>query len=437
MCILSGAGELVAGHVNFRSADTMSRWFRLGAAVVAMIMIANLQYTWTLYTEHITKATGWKLSEIQYGWTLFIALETWAMPFSGWLIDRRGARLLMSIAGVLCGVGWAGLSFAHSLPVLYAFYALAGLGAAVVYCGSIGVSLKWFPDKRGLAAGIIAGGFGAGYIFFIPLVRYLIRTQDYQTSFQVTGIVQGLMILCAAQFLGGSGTAPAPAKAVAKTSARSHGHQFNSAEMLRTPHFYVLYLMMLMMGVGGLMVTANVSAVGKSLGIGASAIAVAIGFNAIGNGSSRIFWGWVSDYLGRERTMMIAFLLQAVFLTSVLTLGRRSETLFIVSLALVIFTWGEVYSLFPSATADYFGTTNASSNYGFMYSSKGVASIIGGGIAALLFEKTGSWNTVFYGSAILALISALMAVGLKAMPLPVKRDQESGVAATTPVPGQV
>jgi OFA family oxalate/formate antiporter-like MFS transporter len=403
----------------------VNRWFRLSAAVVAMIMIANLQYGWTLFTGPLTKATGWKLSEVQKAWTLFIALETWGMPFCGWLIDRRGPRLFMSIAGVLCGLGWAGLGQAKTLPALYALYTLAGIGAAMVYCGSIGVALKWFPDRRGTASGIIAAGFGSGSALFIPIMSHIIQVQDYRSAFLYTGIVQGLLIICAAQFLGGPGVAPpAAAKPAATIAARSHGTNFNSIEMLQTPHFYVLYASMLMMGVGGLMVTANASAVGKSLGIGSTAIATAISLNAVANGCGRFFWGWVSDRLGRERTMVIAFVLQSIFLTGVLTVGKLSGTLFIISLALVFFTWGEVYVLFPSATADYFGSKNASSNYGFMYSTKGVASI-GGFVAALIFENTGSWSAVFYGSAVLALVSALLAFLLRKMPLPTRRAQAS------------
>ena len=207
----------------------MNRWIRLGAAVTAMIMIANLQYGWTLFTGPLTKATGWKLSEVQWGWTLFIALETWAMSLCGWMIDKRGPRVLMTIAGVLCGVGWAGLGQAPTLTALYASYALAGLGAAMVYCGCIGVALKWFPDKRGLAAGTIAAGFGAGSSLFIPVMSYIIRVQDYRAAFLYTGIFQGLLIIVAAQVVGGSGIAPPVTAAAAKPKARSHGHNFTLA----------------------------------------------------------------------------------------------------------------------------------------------------------------------------------------------------------------
>jgi MFS transporter, OFA family, oxalate/formate antiporter len=287
------------------------------------------------------------------------------------------------------------------------------------------VALKWFPDRRGLASGIIAAGFGSGAALFIPFIAHIIRVEDYRAAFLYTGIVVGVLILFAAQFMRNPkpGSVPAAARAAAKgTTVRSQREDFNSFEMLRTPQFYVLFLMMLMMGVGGLMVTAQVAPVADSLKVGAAALTVALSLNPVANGAGRVFWGWISDHLGRERTMSVAFFLQALALMSVLTLGRLSGTWFVVCLALVFFTWGEVYVLFPSAAADFFGVRNVSSNYSFLYCTKGIASIVGGGLAALLFEKTGSWNAVFYGSAALALCSAVMAFGLRVMPLPVKRD---------------
>jgi len=393
-----------------------------------MMMIANLQYAWTLFVKPIVGANHWKLSDVQWGFTIFIALETWIMPMSGWLIDLLGPRAFMTVAGVLCGVGWAGMGHASTLPELYLLYALAGFGAALVYCGSIGIALKWFPDKRGLASGLISAGFGSGAALFIPLIAYLIHTQDYRAAFLYSGIGQGLVIICAAQFLQN------PAKTATHTAPqrvhiRSHHENFNSIEMLRTPHFYMLYAMALMMGIGGLMVTAQVAPMATTLKIGAAAVTLAITLNSLANGASRIFWGWVSDHIGRERAMFIAFFLQSVFLLSTVTLGLRSTAAFITCLVLVYFTWGEVYSLFPSLCADWFGAKNASSNYSFMYSAKGVASILGGGVAATIYEKTGSWNYGFYACAGLALITAFMALAIRRMPLPAKRVAQVKQAA--------
>jgi OFA family oxalate/formate antiporter-like MFS transporter len=397
----------------------VSRWFRLASAVVAMIMIGNLQYSWTLFVKPLIAAHHWKLSDVQWAFTFFIACQTWFMPCAGWLIDRIGPRKFMTVAGLLCGGGWAALGNATSLPALYALYAAAGIGASLVYCGSMGVALKWFPDKRGLAAGVTAAAFGSGTALFIPIIANILRVSDYRSAFLYTGLGQGLLIMCAAQFLRN----PAPgevAPGTARARVRSHNEDFTPTQMLRTPHFYLLYLMMLMMGIGGLLVTAQLAPLADSFKVGATALTVALTMNPIANGVSRLFWGWVSDHMGRERTMIVAFLIQSVALLSVVRLGRGSETAFIVCMALVYFSWGEVYVLFPSAATDLFGTRNASANYGFLYSTKGVASIVGGGLAALLFEKTGSWDVVFYGGAVLALCSTFMAIGLIKMPLPRK-----------------
>jgi len=409
----------------------ITRWSRLIASTIAMIMIANLQYAWALFVKPIMGATGWKLSEVQLGFTLFIAFETWLMPLSGWFMDRFGPRLFMTISAVLCGVGWAGLGYAKTLTELYALYSMAGFGAAMVYCGSTTVGLKWFPDKLGLASGIIAAGFGSGAALFVPFMAYIIRVENYRAAFLYTGIAQGIVIFCVAQIL--INPAPNDPEIAGKTKQsrfklRSHAEQFTSLEMLQTPQFYVLYLMMLMMGVGGLMATAQLSSVADALGISKAAFTLALTINPLANGSGRIFWGWVSDQIGREKTMMIAFSLQALALLSVLRLGRNSPVGFVVCMALVIFTWGEIYSIFPAASADFFGGRNASSNYSFLYSSKGMAAILAGWLAARMFEKSGTWTVVFYGSATLAFLAAIMAVGLIAMPLPSKGQQVSAAA---------
>jgi MFS transporter, OFA family, oxalate/formate antiporter len=397
----------------------VNRWIRLGAAVVAMMMIANLQYAWTLFVKPLIAATHWKLSDVQWGFTIFIALETWAMPCSGWLVDRIGPRAFLSVAGFMCGVGWASLGHVHTLSSLYLFYGLAGFGAALVYCGSMGIALKWFPDKRGLAAGLISAGFGSGAALFIPIIAHLLKVADYQTAFLYTGIGQGLVIILAGQFLKNP-TAPLKIAPATRVRSRSQQVNFTSAEMLKTPHFYLMFAMALAMGIGGLMTTAQVAPMAGTFKISAAALTLSLTLNPLANGGSRLFWGWVSDRVGRERTMFVAFVLQAFFLVGVVTIGRTSDTLFVISLVLVYFTWGEVYSLFPSTCGDFFGARHASSNYSFLYSAKGAASIVGGGLAAMLFEKTGSWDFGFYACAGLALVAAVGSLVLRKMPLPTR-----------------
>ncbi|MBM3812491.1 MAG: oxalate/formate MFS antiporter [Acidimicrobiia bacterium] len=412
----------------------MNRWIQLAAAVMAMIMISNLQYAWTLFVRPLQEATGWKLSDIQWGFTLFIIFETWIMPIEGWMIDRMGPRVFLSIAGVLCGIGWTALGTIETLTQLYVYYAIAGVGAAFVYSGAIATALKWFPDKRGLASGLITAGFGSGSALFIPLIAWLIENESYRTAFYYTGIVQGLIILLAAQWLknppadwmaGRSGASSLSA------AVRRNSQQMTTPEMLRTPHFYWLYAMFVMMATGGLLVTAHAGPLAKEWGFSLTVLTAALALDRLSNGGGRIFWGWVSDRIGREKTMAIAFIAQAGSLLFLLEVGRLSGVLFAAGLVLTYFTWGPIFALFPSITGDYFGSRNATSNYSFMYSAKGVASIIGGGLAAMLAERFGGWSAALYGSAALALVAGLMALALRAAPLPGKTEKEPVATAQT------
>jgi OFA family oxalate/formate antiporter-like MFS transporter len=397
---------------------------QLGGSVLAMLMIANLQYSWTLFVQPIRAATGWKLADVQWAFTLYILFQTWVMPLEGWLIDRMGPRIFISGAGIVCGIGWAAMGHAHTLPQLYGAYAVAGMGAAFVYSGSMATGLKWFPDKRGLASGIIAAGYGSGSAAFIPVIAAIIRNYDYQHAFLYTGIAQGAVIIAAAQLLRKPGPEVSQWKATWKPPSphvRRNTEHFTTWEMLRTPHFYALYAMMVMMATGGLLITAQAGPVSRNWNISASFLTLALALNPIANGASRISWAWLSDRMGRENTMAIAFTLHAVCLASVMWIGRLSGELFTLTLVLAFFTWGETFSIMPSTVGDYYGVRYVTSNYCFLYSGKGVASIIGGGVGALLFEWFGNWSAAFYGSAVLALIAGAMALALKSAPLPVKK----------------
>jgi OFA family oxalate/formate antiporter-like MFS transporter len=408
-----------------------NRWFQLVASLIAMIMIANLQYAWTLFVPALQSANHWRLSDIQFAFTLFILFQTWVQPLDGWFIDRLGPRGFISAAGLLCGLGWAGMGYATTLPMLYVLYCAAGAGAAFVYSGCIGSTLKWFIERRGLAAGVMAAGFGGGTALFIPFINSAIQTSGYRTAFISTGLLQGIVIVLMAQVLRHPRAEPA-ASARSSGGPRADRRQFTTLEMLRTPRFYVLYAMFVMMATGGLLVTANAGPISRSWGFSASALALAATLSPLANAASRIVWGWASDGIGREATMIVAFVANAVSLVLVIVVGPISGGWFAFTVVLVYFTWGEIYSLFPPTAADYFGTRDATSNYAVLYTAKGTASIIGGWVVALLFERFGSWSVGFYGSAVLALAAAGLAAGLRAANAARARD----VAIGTPAPAK-
>jgi OFA family oxalate/formate antiporter-like MFS transporter len=291
----------------------------------------------------------------------------------------------------------------------------------------MGLALKWFPDRRGMTTGIIAAGFGGGSALFIPAISFLIHAEGYHTAFLVSGVVQGLIVILAAQFLrypetGHASASPPPTPR--RGAVRRNAEQFTTIEMLRSFEFRILYLMFVAMATGGLLVTANAGPLQESWGLAATALTTAITLGPIANAFSRIIWGSFSDRAGRETAMVIAFSLQALSLFGLTTLGRTSAAWFTIMMVLTFFTWGEIFSLFPAMLSDYFGTRHATSNYAFLYTAKGVAAIIGGGLAALLFELLGSWSVVLYGSAALSLLSAALAQYLRMRPLPAKPTRQ-------------
>jgi OFA family oxalate/formate antiporter-like MFS transporter len=390
-----------------------NRWFQLGTSLVAMIMIANLQYAWTLFVKPLQAGTGWNLLDIQFAFTLFIAFQTWVQPLDGWFIDRLGPRGFITAAGLLCGLGWAGMGSATSLPMLYALYCMAGMGAAFVYSASIGSALKWFKDRRGLASGIMAAGFGGGTALFIPIISDLLATRGYQSTFVATGVAQGVVIVVMAQFMRHPPAEAAAALKAAPGSTSKAVRHFTTLEVLRTPQFYWMYVMFVLMVTGGLLVTANAGPIANSWGYTTAQLTLAATLSPLANGASRIFWGWASDKLGRESTMVLSFGLQSICLFLVVTLGQTSVVWFITGLVLVYFTWGQIYALFPATSGDYFGSRNATANYAILYTAKGTAAFIILWLGPFLFQRTGSWTMGFYVSAVMALVSALMALRLR------------------------
>jgi OFA family oxalate/formate antiporter-like MFS transporter len=416
------------------------RWWILVAAIIAQIPNANLQYAWTLFPTHIVKDGLGKLSAVQGVFTLFVLLETWLVPVEGWFVDRIGPRALTIIGGVMIGIAWVMSASVKTLGGLLFWYGVVGgIGGGIIYGATIATALKWFPDRRGLTAGLVAAGFGAGAALSVAPIESVINHAGWRAAFFQFGIIQGIIVVLAALFLQAPPETFRVTEIVRKVSqrVRQAGVDSTPAQMLSTPHFWVMYVMMVLVGGGGLMATAQLGPIAKSTGVdhvkimwGLTALVLALQIDRILNGITRPIWGWISDRIGRENAMFVAFGLQGFSILWLLSLLKHPVG-FVVASGAAFFFWGEMYSLFPAMVGDLFGRKYAATNYGLMYTAKGMASIWAGYGAARLFEAQHSWTGAFYLSAVANFVAAFMAIAiLKRMAMP----QTRAVPRMTPAP---
>src|SRR5579864_2526116 len=388
-----------------------NRWVQLGVGIVCMVMIANLQYGWTLFVNPIDSKFHWGNATIQVAYTTFILLETWLVPFEGFLVDRFGPKLLVATGGVLVGLAWFVTSIAAEPWVLWLGMGIGGVGAGIVYGTSVGNALKWFPDHRGLAAGLTASGFGAGSALTIIPIANMIASNGYQATFLTFGLIQGVVVLIAAWFLSAPKAGEVPAAKAVKQVLRD----FNPLEMLKQPVFWVMFFVMTCVGVGGQLATAQLAPIATDFGVDKTpvslfgitlaALTFALALDRIMNGLTRPITGWISDRVGREPTMTVMFGLQAITILLLVTFATN-PVLFVVFSGLAFFSYGEIFSLFPAMSGDLFGRKYATTNYGLLYTSKGVASLlvpIGGVIRA----SAGTWVPMFVLAIVLNAIASI------------------------------
>jgi OFA family oxalate/formate antiporter-like MFS transporter len=381
-----------------------------------MAMIANLQYGWTLFVNPIADKHGWSRAAIQVAFTIFVLTETWLVPIEGYLVDRFGPRPVVLTGGVLVGIAWVINAYGESLAVLYFAAAIGGIGAGAVYGTCVGNALKWFPDRRGLAAGLTAAGFGMGSALTIIPIQAIIRADGYEAAFLYFGIAQGLVV-----FLLSFGLV-APTKGTVAVAARviQSPRDYRWTEMIRTPVFWVMYLMFVMMAAGGLMATAQLAPIAKDfriadvpvsiLGLTLPALTFALSIDRVLNGLTRPFFGWVSDQIGRENTMFIAFSLEAAGIYLLSQFGQ-DPFWFVVLTGIVFFGWGEIYSLFPSTVGDSYGSKFAATNAGLLYTAKGTASLLVP-LTNIITTAAGGWHLVFFIAAAMNAVAAILALAV-------------------------
>jgi OFA family oxalate/formate antiporter-like MFS transporter len=388
--------------LDFVGAASGTRWIQLLMGFIVMMVISSPQYVWTLFVPSFQKTTGAALSDVQWTITILIVLQTWLSPVQGFLVEKLGPKFLIGVGALLSGAGWIASSSIESLWGLYASYGLlCGIGTGIVYIGIIGLMVKWFPERRGLATGVVAAGYGFGAILTTFPIDGMMKASGYQHTLFIFGSLFAAVGVVGALAL----RAPRDAEVAVRPALANTARSATPREMLKSPVFWLMFVMMSMMSTGGLMVITQFTSFAKAFGINAgtsvtilgvtlAAIPAALTFDRITNGLTRPFFGFVSDHIGRENTMGIAFILEGVAIYMMLQY-RTDPFMLVVLSGLVFFGWGEIFSLFPSTLTDTYGTQYATTNYGFLYMAQGVGSILGAPVAAMIFEKTDSWMPVF------------------------------------------
>src|SRR5882757_8751664 len=391
------------------------RWLQLVMGIVCMAMIANLQYGWTLFVDPIDAKNHWGRASIQLAFTIFVVTETWLVPIEAWFVDKYGPSIVIMFGGVMISVAWVLNSYADSLTMLYAAAVIAGIGAGAVYGTCVGNALKWFPDRRGLAAGATAAGFGAGAAITVVPIANMIAASGYQTAFFDFGVAQGLIVFVLAFFIQKPAVTMPPKKK--QLNLPQTKIDFTPPQVLRSPIFWVMYLVFVMVASGGLMAAAQIAPIAHDYkiantpvslaGFQMAALTFAISLDRIFDGFGRPFFGWVSDNIGREHTMFIAFGTAAAMVLLLSAYGHN-PMVFVLATAVYFGVFGEIYSLFPATCGDTFGAKSATTNNGMLYTAKGTASLLVP-IASIVAASYG-WQAVFVIVVALNATAALLAL---------------------------
>jgi OFA family oxalate/formate antiporter-like MFS transporter len=414
-----------------------ARWIQLAVGVVCMIATANIQYAWTLFVPEIQETFGWERASIQIAFTIFVLVQTWLAPIEGYFIDKFGPRLMVAFGAVFIALAWIMNSQATSLTGFYVGAALGGIGVGSIYATCINNALKWFPDRRGLAVGLTAGGYGAGSAATILPIAAMIESSGFQETFLFFGLLQGSLAFVAAWFL------KSPPKGALNNSAKlvQSRKDYTLKEALNTKLFWLMFLMFICVVTGGMMAVAQLGVIATDLGVKEfevnlyfftmAALPLALMLDRVMNGISRPLFGWISDNIGREKTMVIAFTLEGLGIIALGYFGSNPWAFLLLS-GLVFLAWGEVYSLFSALAGDAFGTKHIGKIYGVLYTAKGIGALFVP-VGNLMMEATGTWSTVLYTVAGMDLFAAFLAIAVL-RPVLAQHVLKSGIANPATLP---
>lgn len=411
-----------------------NRWIQLIIGIICMGLVANLQYAWTLFVNPMDAKHHWGQAAIQLSFSIFIVTETWLVPIEGWLVDKFGPRPVIAAGALFAGAGWIINSMATNLFELYAAAIISGIGAGCVYGTCVGNALKWFPDRRGLAAGLTAAGFGAGAAVTVIPIANMIQSSGYERAFLFFGILQGVCIFLLALLM----VRPVPPKGVVVSKKITMTKiDYTAGQMIRTPVFWVIYALFVAVAAGGLMATAQLAPIAKDfglaklpitlLGVTLPLLTMTLSIDNLCNGFTRPLCGFISDKIGRENTMFIVFIGEGVALLGLMQYGHHPYA-FMFFAALVFLFWGEIFSIFPAICADTFGSKYAAGNAGTLYTAKGTAALLVPLTSVL--SAGGAWNRVFIAAAVITIGAGLTAKFILA---PMRRRWvDTGVPAYSP-----
>jgi len=416
-----------------------NRWVQLTIMVLSTVTLSNMQYGWTLFVNPMRNENHWATVGIQLAFSILIFLNTWLAPLEGWVADRFGPRFVVMLGGLAAGTSWVMNSRAHSLQMLYAAAAVGGLGIGCVFGTCMGTALKWFPERRGFASGMIAAGYGLGAaITGIPTSR-MILASGYRHAFFFFGLLQGISIFCLGAFL----IKPiVPALRPSPKGKIRQGHEFTPVQTVRTKTFWLIYLVYLMIGSGGMILTAQLGPIARDFGVEKQTVtllgfsmpllAMAVSIDNVANGITRPFSGYLSDKIGRENAMLVMFCADGLALLGMAAFGRQPLA-FVVFAALIFLFWGEIFSLFPAICGDTFGVKHATANNGLLYTAKGTSALMVP-LANLLVTATGTWTSVLLVTAASSVGAGLLA---KLVVDPMRRRMLPPEAVPAPAAGAI
>lgn len=395
--------------------STGNRWLVVAGALIIQVCLGAI-YSWSVFVIPLKEVFFYTTTQTQLIFSLALATFALVMIFAGKLQDKKGPRIVATLGGIVLGAGYllASLTDGSFLLIALTVGIIGGAGIGLGYVCPIAACVKWFPDKRGMVTGLAVAGFGAGAWIFAKVASGFIDTYGILTSFKYLGLIFMISVVLGAQLLRNppAGWRPAGWNPPESLSNTASVKDFEWRDMVRLKQFWMLWIMFVFGAAAGLLVIGILKPYGVHSGLSAAAAANAVGVLALFNGAGRIVWGTVSDKIGRKNAMTLMFLLQGVMMFALIEMGSTELTLSVAA-AWIGFNFGGNLALFPTTTADFFGTTNVGINYGFMFTAYGVAGIAGPILAGGVFDITGSYMWAFVPSGIACLIAAGISLGLK------------------------